>query len=302
MVAKSKVFWALGALLTAGALAAACGSNGANGSANGTSSGTCIPNASVPCACLGGTMGVQICQADGKSYSMCQCSSTGTGGSTTTSFGGTGGSACQCSNPGGELYCGASICNADAGTGDSGCANQVVFAGKAGQTFGSNWSYMGMPSLTAGNLACQAIGADHVCDYDDIVLAASKGELSTLTASDTAWLDRTHSVTIATGGPDIVVLGQAPAAGTVLKVAKSSRCADWTYSTDHLNDGEYVEFPNGGNSPKFHLDDNPCVIQTVPKDIPCGHNMMPREILCCYPKCTTVPDDTCTCNASNQCM
>src|SRR5438270_430322 len=118
MVSRSKLLGALGVLVAAGALAAACGSNGASGSGNG---GVCIPNATVPCACLGGVMGVQSCNADGKTYSMCQCgaTTTGSGGSTTTSIMGTGGSACQCVNPSGELYCGAAACN-DAGTGDGG--------------------------------------------------------------------------------------------------------------------------------------------------------------------------------------
>lgn len=290
MVVTSKVMWALGALLSMGALAAACGSSG------GATAGGCVPNAQVSCACLGGTTGIQVCGADGKSYGACQCGSTtsGTGGTTSTTTTTTG-SACQCVNPGGELYCGAAACGTGTGgsttTGDAGkCATQVTFAGKAGMQFGSTWSYGSAMGLAAGDAACQDVGADHVCDYDDIVLAASKGELSSLATTDTAWLQRTHAVTITATSPDIVVLGGAMM-GATYDVNSGSRCNNWFYSTDHVNDGEFVEFKNGGNKPTFHLDDKTgdgtaanANIQPTPKDIPCGH-ATPRSVLCCYPKC-----------------
>jgi hypothetical protein len=161
----------------------------------------------------------------------------------------------------------------------------VTFAGKTGMQFGSNWSYQGQVGLAAGTAACVAIGADHVCDYDDLVLAASNGQLATLTTSDTAWLERTASVTVAANSPHIVVLGQPATVGKTYAVGPSSRCNDWTYSTDHLNDGEYVDFSTGTSTPTFHFDDMPGMIQTLPKDIPCGHNATLRDVLCCYPKC-----------------
>jgi hypothetical protein len=323
MVLRSRLVFAFGAVLTVGALVAACGSNG-----GANSSGGCVPGMSASCACANGETGAQTCSSDGKGFGTCQCgSSGGTGASSTTGAGAStgsglgGGSNCQCTDPTSELYCGSAVCNDAGGTtgtgtgGSNACAGKTTFAGKAPTQLGSSWTYKADTGTAAGNQACVDMGADHVCDYDDLVFAASKGELTSLTATDNAWLLRYHSVTVAAGATNIEVLGTAAAAGTTLKVGPASRCADWTYSTDHLNDGEYVSFENGGNKPMFHLDDNPCVIQTAAadpaaaakgltaKDIPCGHNTMPRDVLCCYPKCMTVAPDTCTCNAStNTCM
>jgi hypothetical protein len=267
-------------------LVAACGGGG-----SGSGATTCIPGASVACVCPGGASGAQTCATDGKSFGMCQCSSTstGTGGSTST-LSGTGGSAtCQCTNPSQENYCGAPC--ADAGTGggttDGGsCSGVVSFAGKASMQLGSYWSYQADIGTAAGTALCVAIGADHVCDYDDVVRAASKGEFANkLTTSETAWLHRTTSVTVSATSPKIVVLGQPATMGQTYTVGPASRCNDWSYMTDHLNDGEYIDFSSGLATPTFHLDDNPSAIQAGTKDIPCGHNATLRDVLCCYPKC-----------------
>jgi hypothetical protein len=181
---------------------------------------------------------------------------------------------------------------------DAGCTSQPTFASVGMTQMGSNWAYKANVGLAAGNEMCQDQGADHVCDYDDLVLAASKGELSGLSTTDTAWLIRTHPVTVSATSPAISVLGQPATVGATYLIGKGSNCADFNYSTDHLNDGEYVNFSTGGNTPTFHFDDNPCVIQTLPKDIPCGHNTMPRDLLCCFAKCGPAPTtEFCTCNA-----
>jgi hypothetical protein len=283
MAVRAAWAWFGGLVLAAVGLGAACGGGGSGNGTNG-----CVPGASVSCVCPGGASGAQVCTSDGKSYGMCQCSSTGTGGSTST-ISGTGGSAtCQCTNPSQENYCGAPC--ADAGTGGSktdggSCVGVLTYAGKAGMQFGSYWSYQSLVGTAAGNKACMDVGADHVCDYNELVSAASKGELSTLTTSDTAWLQRTTSVTVTATSPKIVVLGQMGAMGTTYTVGPASRCNDWSYMTDHLNDGEYVDFASGTSTPTFHLDDNPSAIQAATKDIPCGHNATLRDVLCCYPKC-----------------
>jgi len=300
MVLRSKLLLSVGAILSLGAIIAACGSSG------GDATGSCLPNVTQACLCVGGTMGVQACNSDGKSFGMCQCgAASGAGGSTSSSASsssgnGTGGNGCSC-NPSSELYCGAAQCSTDAGadasTGAGGsCSSVVTYAGKAIGTdfdggaaaldWGSNWTYgTSLPGLPSGNAACQALGADHVCDYDDLVLAATKGELTPLATTDTAWLYRVNPVTVTATSPTIEVLGTPATVGTTYQVGMGSRCANWTYSTDHLNDGEYVSFEKGVNKPTYHFDDNPTVIQTTPKDIPCGHNGMPRAVLCCFPKC-----------------
>jgi hypothetical protein len=323
MVVRSKLLLGAGAILIVGAIAAACGSTGNTGT------GSCLPGATTTCACLGGLEGFQTCNADGRTLGLCQCGSGsgtgGVGGSTasgsptaTSSGNGSGGSGCNC-NPSSELYCGVAACaDAGSGTGTGGnsasdggsCVGVVTFAGKVGAdptmgnpfNFSSDWTYMLLSGIAAGNQACQDQGADHVCDYDDLVLAASKGEIAGLATTDTAWLERTHSVTITAASPPILVLGQPPANGTTLQVTKGSRGADWTYQTDHLNDCEFVSFENGLNAPTYNLDDNPCAIQAVPKHIPCGINKIPRDVLCCFPKCQTVPQDSCTCSMATPSM
>src|SRR5205814_5746430 len=63
-------------------------------SGGGDSSGgnACTPNQQVSCDCAGGTKGVQVCAADGRSFETCQCGgNTGGGGGGTGSSNGGGG-------------------------------------------------------------------------------------------------------------------------------------------------------------------------------------------------------------------
>jgi hypothetical protein len=90
--------------LTLAALASlvGCSSGGtSSAAASTTGGGTCVPGASVACACIDGRMGAQQCQADGRSFGACFCigpasSSSasgggGAGGSSSTASGGSGG-------------------------------------------------------------------------------------------------------------------------------------------------------------------------------------------------------------------
>jgi hypothetical protein len=325
MAGRSRFTWAAVVVLGVVGAVASCGSNGSTASGG----NTCTPGAQTSCACLGGKAGIQVCNVDGKSLGMCQCSSGtasgGTGGATTSSSSGGlgatgtgGGSSCQCSNPGGELYCGTVACadagSGDAGTGDAGdagntsCTGALTFAGLGSTQLGSKWDYGADMGSAAGDALCQAQGADHVCDFDDIVYAASKGEFAGLTTTDNAWLVRTHSVTVGATDKMITQGGVSATVGQTYKVGQASRCANWSYSTDHLNDGEWVDFSTGVNTPTFHIDNNPCAIQmpNPGKDSPCGHNTMPRSVLCCYAKnaCNPAkPSDDCVCNTTtNTCM
>jgi hypothetical protein len=266
------------------------GTSGTGGGTSGTGGGTSSTG--------GGTSGT------GGGTSSAGGGTSSTGGGTSSTGGGTSGTGGGTSSTGGGTSSagGGTSSGGGAGGGGNACAGLLTFAGKVPMTFGSNWSYKGDVGTAAGDLACQDMGGDHVCDYDDIVYAASKGELSTLSTSDTAWLLRAHPVTITSSSPKTIVLMQLATIGTTYKVnAAGSNCANWAYSTDHLNDGEYVDFSSGQNTPTFHLDDNPCSIQALPKDIPCGHNGLPRSVLCCYPKNACNPAVTpslCTCSAS----
>ncbi len=171
--------------------------------------------------------------------------------------------------------------------------------------FGADWVVGAQIGLAAGDQACADIGADHVCDYDDIVLAASKGEITDLATTDTAWLQRTHPVTVA-AGMNIEVRGTAvPNAteplGAVLDVTMQSRGNDWTYAGGYAFDCEFISFEMGLDAPTYHLDDNPCACQTLPSgpagDLFCGHNALLRNVLCCFPKvCPTPAPNDCTCD------
>jgi hypothetical protein len=287
------LFGLVGVLGVSAASFAACGSSGSASTEGDTSGTVCTPGVTQHCACPAGLPdGVQACNGNGTGFNQCECGTGtgGTGGGTFTSSSSTGqqgncgdgipqGGECDV---GGEFYCPQDCM--DGGTGDAGdggnCNGQVTFAGKAkppNNTVGntssnSHWVYNNnLSGVAAGDAMCQAIGADHACDYDDIVLAASKSEITGLATTDTAWLHRTHDVTVN---------------GTTFGVSKASRCDDWNYETDHVNDGEFVSFENGLNTPTYHLDDDPNATQASPKAIPCGNAAGTRYVLCCYPKCT----------------
>ncbi|HEX7481597.1 MAG TPA: hypothetical protein VF331_27580 [Polyangiales bacterium] len=102
------------ALVVAGAtalLATACGTSKSGNASNGVAG--CQPNASISCACPGGTTGSQMCAADGQSYSLCQCGAagygaagTGVGGAGLTGgFSGNGSSLGGTANTGSPLPC-----------------------------------------------------------------------------------------------------------------------------------------------------------------------------------------------------
>jgi len=120
-----------------------------------------------------------------------------------------------------------------------------------GNGIASKWTYAGLEGLQAGTAMCQAVGADHVCTYQEVVKAEANGELANL-PDKPYWLHRTTTVpnvtkniacnadTDCAGGtgapycdPVTKKCGWKPGAG--------GRCNDWTYPTDHISDGEWFE-------------------------------------------------------------
>lgn len=289
MQVKSKLMWLAGAFMALAGVAA-CGSTG-NTNTGGGSGNACVPNASVECACPGGVKGVQACNAEGTGYEACQCgttTATGTGGATSSSSSSGSMSTCgdgviqpsdHCDNASSEFYCAQDCANAttsSSGTGGS-CAGHVYYAGKFDGA-GPVWSNLpgagGLTKLDAGNAQCKAlnIGADHVCDYEEVLKAQAQGELAAIPAGTTAWIQRTTTA---------MVKGSPSPAGP------GGRCNDWAYATNHISDGEYVSFETAG-TPNYHLDGdtvfdaaNPGV-HTDP-DMQCGGTT--RSILCCYQAC-----------------
>jgi hypothetical protein len=286
-----------GALLVASiaAVFAACSSGESN---NSSGAGACIPGAQTGCDCPGGAKGVQVCQADGHSLGECACgdtTSTGsnTGSSTTgTSTSSSGGILCgngvadsgEC-DLNSEFYCPADC--GDAGGGDGGntdagkCVGQVVYAGMTTNQ-PSVWQSNGKVGTTAGNDLCSQVAAgSHFCTYEEIEIARQNSEpnFKAIAQGTTAWLHRTTAVKFMYNGQ---MLTSQPGGG--------GRCNDWTYATNHAEDGEWVEFQAPG-VPSYHFDND-----TTPGDIvngspasvtaginECGGVPGGRAIFCCYP-------------------
>ena len=267
--------------------------------------GTCEPGAMIECACPGGGVGMQSCSPDGASLSTCECPAdtdaaeggSATDGDSAGSAGGTRGSDSDCGNgiedPGecepGELACPEDCDGADGGgsaegtTGGQGstgganvCDGAPTFA-LVVPNIGSQWMYQGLMGFAAGNAMCadQTPADDeayHVCDYEELVEAEAKGELATLPVGTTAWVHRTT---------------MALQDGMMIPAGVGGRCVDWTYGTNHISDGEYVEIGPAG-AVSFHLDADPFydgvdTTHTIPGTLECGGTI--RTVPCCHVAC-----------------
>lgn len=267
----------------------ACGGTGETG-------GTCVANDQKACDCPGGTKGVQVCNADGRSYEACQCGSNvgggGSGGNTSSNNGGSGGKgggvigACgdgtedqgEC-DVGAENYCPEDCKPGSGGSGGgtttNNCEGVVTYAGLiAGvpSQWGGHPQANGKTGYEAGIEVCKTIGADHPCEYQEVKKAEAAGELSTVAAGTSAWIHRTT--------PEMVNGAMSPP-------GPGGRCNDWVYITNHISDGEYVTFAQVG-IPAYHLDndtvyDGVDTTHTIGGDLQCGGES--RAVLCCYPAC-----------------
>ncbi len=184
---------------------------------------------------------------------------------------------------------------------------------KPGKGFGGLWVYGGLIGVPAGNAMCKAIGANHVCDYAEVLKADAAGELNDLPAGVSYWLHRTTNV------PNVFLNNKAcntdaecggasvcDPAGKICawKAGAGGRCVDWTIPGGDLGDGEWFEvFQNGGafnggglksGSLVFHFDadagydgTNAHSCQNPAKlgcSGPCGG--VTRAILCCLDACS----------------
>lgn len=243
-------------------------------------------------------MGAQSCALDGSSFLACECTEpsgatqteTGTdpvddgdgsgsasGGSGEPGDGTTGGALCGdgIEDPGecdeaDPAFCPADCPPAAGSTSGDPCAGVPILSGSVAAV-PSLWESMGLVGFPAGNAMCVGIGADHVCDYEEILVAQAGGELDAMAVGTTAWVHRTTAEMV-DGVPSNPGLG--------------GRCVDWTYSTNHLSDGEYLEITAAG--PVFHLDndtayDGETSVHTQQDLLQCGNQM--RAILCCAAAC-----------------
>lgn len=146
---------------------------------------------------------------------------------------------------------------------DGGTPSSVarVYAGSV-PNVPSRWAQNGMVGYEAGNAMCAGVAAgSKPCSYGQMKRAFQNGELNAL--SGTAWMNRTSA---------------DPAEPNAGPAAASARCDDYRYNTNHLNDGEYVEFKQGQMVPYFDMDTSkPQPISG--KTLPC--NGAQRQLLCC---------------------
>lgn len=261
----------------------------------------CTPNETKTCACPGGREGVQTCSSDGSALSVCNCSD-GNGGSgagtNTTGNGGNGGDGGEgggttmsglCGNgvpdagecDGGEFPCPQDCTGTTTSTGmtttstTDPCEGHITYAGVVAgaiSAWGAHQQAGGATGYEAGINICATIGADHPCDYEEVLDAEAAGELANIPQGTTAWIHRT-TVAMVDGNPS------DPGPG--------GRCNDWTYTTNHISDGEFVSFDQTG-VPTYHLDndtefDGVSTAHAQAGVLQC--NGETRAILCCFPAC-----------------
>jgi cysteine-rich repeat protein len=136
------------------------------------------------------------------------------------------------------------------GGGPGGCEGAVALAGYVvnktnptsttpAQDNGVNgisavWNYGGQIGIQAGNDMCAAIGADHVCEWDEVKAADAAGELAgVVPAGQAFWVHRLES-------------DETQPNGNVTEPGPGGRCNDWTYPTGHISDGEMAIFQATG--------------------------------------------------------
>lgn len=225
---------------------------------------TCTPGLVFACNCVDGSPGTATCGLDGvPGVCICAAATDGTtaaGTDSTATAGPTEGSDDGCETDCGDTT--AAGTSADTGP----CAE--IFAGTV-DTVTVPWSFSGQMGLAAGTAMCASIGADHVCDYEEVLQADQAGEFDGM-VNVTAWIHRT---TI----EEVDAVPSAPGPG--------GRCVDWTDGTGTLADGEWVEF--GADGLVYNLDpdtfyDGIDGSHTDPL-FPCM--TVSRALLCCNPAC-----------------
>ncbi len=220
----------------------------------------CMPGASYACNCPDGGTGTATCGAEGF-VGACMCAASTD--SATTAPPSTGESGCT-------TGCGDTGSGADTGSGTSETgACPPIYAGRVdGITV--PWTFAGQAGLAGGAAACASIGADHLCDYEEVLAADQAGEIDGV-INTSAWIHRTTVATVE-GVPS------APGPG--------GRCVDWTDGTGTLADGEWVELTADGLVYRLDADtfyDGLDASHTDPVALPCID--VARSVLCCNAAC-----------------
>lgn len=131
---------------------------------------------------------------------------------------------------------------------------------RLGPTFSGPWGYMGSTGLAAGNLACRQMGADHVCDFDELQAADARGELAAVPDGTTVWVNRLHCAMLDGVAYDV----------------GASNCAGFTYASGDTYDGEYARVTGGHAT--FVFDEDPRPFHLSPRGLSCRSE---RYAPCC---------------------
>ncbi|MBM4376158.1 MAG: hypothetical protein FJ095_13835 [Deltaproteobacteria bacterium] len=224
----------------------------------------------------------------------------------------------DCKNPSGPASSSATV---------DPCMGQKTFFGvvsnnqnpvMTGSGIASKWTYNGLEGVQAGNAMCQAIGADHICNYGEVVKAEAAGELAMIPPNLTYWLHRTNkdltvldpankTCTIDTdcNAPGVLAFCDPVQKKCAWKAGAGARCNDWTYPTGHISDGEWFAPTTSNNAMPgtgvtkgtmvYHFDAD-SFYDGVSGAHLCQNNSKvgcaggcagapPRAILCCNPTC-----------------
>jgi hypothetical protein len=146
------------------------------------------------------------------------------------------------------------------------CAGVPIYVGNVPNS-PSVWEHPGFgQGFTSGTQACIAAGFDGVCTYTQLVEASDQGDFAAVPAGTTFWVHRVVATMFN---------------GMLIQPDTRSRCDDWRYGTNDVNDGEFATVAAGALT--FTLDADP--LPNGPSD-PLGLNCGPvdgllRAIPCC---------------------
>ncbi len=273
---------------------------GCNDGAQSDSAGSCVPGQVNFCPCAGdpatSPSGTQTCLPDG-TYGLCQCGDIATGGaegstgdtaeSDSNSQGSSGNGPDLCGNgfpdagecevgPDGDMAPCPQDCQSESDTdsdtdGDTdgttggvidACAGVPIYVGMVPAS-PSVWLHPGFgEGFTSGTQACIAGGYEGVCTYTQLEAASAQGDFAAVTAGTTYWVHRVVATMFN---------------GVLIQPDTRSRCDDWRYGTNDVNDGEYATV--GAGALTFTLDPDPLPNQVDPAGLDCGG--VTRAIPCC---------------------
>ena len=144
------------------------------------------------------------------------------------------------------------------------CAGVPIFVGMVPAS-PSIWTHALVGNgFSAGTQSCIDAGYEGVCTYSDMVEAAAQGDFAAVPAGTTFWVHRVVATMYE---------------GMLIQPDVRSRCDDWRYGTNDLNDGEFATVNAGTLTFTLDVDPNPNGPDALGLD--CGPQTLTRAIPCC---------------------